>query len=51
MVQGPNQDKYGQKGTRAGKMEDRKEGREREGKWNKGRMQNVEKGTIIVIPL
>ena len=32
MVQGPNQDKYGQKGTRAGKMEDRKEReREREG--------------------
>jgi hypothetical protein len=28
MVQGPNQDKYGQKGTWAGKMEDRKEERE-----------------------
>ena len=29
MVQGPNQGKYGLKGTRAGKMEDRKEERER----------------------
>jgi hypothetical protein len=28
MVQGPNQNKYGLKGTRAGKMEDRKEERE-----------------------
>jgi len=28
MVQGPNQGKYGLKGTRAGKMEDRKEERE-----------------------
>jgi len=51
VVQGSNQDKYGQqRGTRAGKMEDRKEEREG-GKRNKGRMQHVEKGTIIVIPL
>jgi hypothetical protein len=34
MAQGSKQDKYGQKGTRAGKMADRKE--EREGEGDKG---------------
>jgi hypothetical protein len=40
----------GKKGTTAGKMEDRKEEREG-GKKEQGRIQHVEKGTIIDVPL